>query len=76
MPETARERLIEEINDLPPEAQEKILKLVHFLKEEILIEKKIGKPASAEDLQSLIPQMNLGKIRTSLRREEIYDDAR
>ena len=76
MPETARERLIEEIKDLPPEAQEKIVKLVHFLKEEILTVKKIGKPASVEDLQSLIPKMNLGKIRTSLRREEIYDDAR
>jgi|MudIll2142460700_1097286.scaffolds.fasta_scaffold09094_6 mRNA-degrading endonuclease RelE of RelBE toxin-antitoxin system len=76
MPETARERLIEEIKDLPPEAQEKIVKLVHFLKEEILTGKKIGKPASVEDLQSLIPKMNLGKIRTSLRREEIYDDAR
>lgn len=33
---TVRQQLIKEIEDLPPESQEKILKLVHFIKAEIL----------------------------------------
>jgi hypothetical protein len=34
---TVKQQLIKEIEDLPLDAQEKVLKLVHFVKEEILI---------------------------------------
>ncbi len=40
MSTSVKERLITEIEDLPLEAQEKIFKLVHFMKEEILESKK------------------------------------
>lgn len=79
MPVTARERLIEEIRDLPPDTQEKIVKLVHFLKEEILAEKKDEpgeKTENKRDIMSLLPRRNMGKILTSMRREDIYTDAR
>jgi hypothetical protein len=33
---TVKQQLIQELEGLPPEAQKKILKLVHFLKDEIL----------------------------------------
>lgn len=72
---TAIERLREEIEDLPPDAQEIIVKLVHFLKEEILTQ-KVRKPAGTDDLRSLIPMLDLGKITTSMRREDMYDNAR
>ena len=32
-----KEELAREIDDLPPEAQEKVLKLIHFVKKEMLI---------------------------------------
>jgi hypothetical protein len=76
MPTTIKQQLIMEVEDLPEEIQEKILKLVHFLKEEILTEKKTGKPSDTEDMLSLIPKMKLGKMLTSMRREEVYDNAR
>jgi len=40
MSSTLKDRLIKEIEDLPLELQEKIIKLVHSMKEEILISKK------------------------------------
>ena len=40
---TLEQRLLNELQDLPPEAQEKILKFVHFVKKELLVAKK-GKP--------------------------------
>lgn len=36
---TLQEQLIKEIEDMPKESQEKILKLVHFLKEELFAQK-------------------------------------
>lgn len=36
MPVTAKKQLIREIEDMPDELQEKMLKLVHFMKKEIL----------------------------------------
>jgi hypothetical protein len=38
-----KEKLIKEIEDLPLEAQEKIFKMVHFMKKEILIKSKKAK---------------------------------
>lgn len=40
MSATLKDRLIKEIEDLPVELQEKVFKLVHFMKEEILMSKK------------------------------------
>lgn len=40
MSTTIKEQLIKEIEDLPSDAQEKILKLVHFMREEILVPEK------------------------------------
>jgi hypothetical protein len=34
---TVKQQLMKEIEDLPLDAQEKVLKLVHFVKEEILV---------------------------------------
>jgi len=34
---TIKQQLIKEIEDLPLDAQEKVLKLIHFVKEEILV---------------------------------------
>ena len=34
---TVKQQLMKEIEDLPVDAQEKVLKLVHFVKEEILV---------------------------------------
>lgn len=48
---TVRQQLIKEIEDMPRESQEKILKLVHFLKEEILAQKP--KP-SASGINALV----------------------
>jgi|GEM_PF-4651793 len=75
MSATAIERLKEEIEDLPPDTQEIIVKLVHFLKEELLIE-KVRKPAGTDNIQSLIPMLDLGNISTTMRREDMYDNAR
>jgi hypothetical protein len=36
MPATVKKQLIQEIEDMPDELQEKMLKLVHFMKKEIL----------------------------------------
>jgi hypothetical protein len=41
---TVKQRLIHELEGLPPEAQKKILKLVHFLKHEILTSAQPKKP--------------------------------
>ena len=37
---TLEQRLLNELQDLPPEAQEKILKFVLFVKKELLVAKK------------------------------------
>ena len=48
MPATIKKQLIQEIEDLPDELQEKMLKMVHFMKKEILAtKKKITKKANA-----------------------------
>lgn len=48
MPVTIKKQLIQEIEDLPDEFQEKMLKMVHFMKKEILApKKKITKKANA-----------------------------
>lgn len=41
MSTTIKEQLIKEIEGLPSDAQEKILKLVHFMREEILVPEKV-----------------------------------
>lgn len=38
MPTTVKQQLIKEVEEMPDEIQEKVLKLVHFIKEEILVE--------------------------------------
>lgn len=38
MPTTVKQQLIKEVEDLPAELQEKMLRLVHFMKEEIFLE--------------------------------------
>lgn len=48
MPATIKKQLIREIEDLPDELQEKMLKMMHFMKKEILApKKKISKQANA-----------------------------
>ena len=48
MPTTMTKQLIREIEDLPVELQEKMLKMVHSMKKEILTpKKKITKKANA-----------------------------
>lgn len=48
MPVTAKKQLIREIEDMPDELQEKMLKLVYFMKKEILSPKsKKAKRANA-----------------------------
>lgn len=37
---TVRKQLIKEIEELPLDAQEKVLKLIHFVKEEILVSRE------------------------------------
>lgn len=41
MSATIKEQLIKEIEELPYDAQEKILKLVHFMREEIFMPEKV-----------------------------------
>ena len=41
MSATIKEQLIKEIDELPSDAQEKILKLVHFMREEIFMPEKV-----------------------------------
>ena len=41
MSTTIKEQLIKEIEELPSDAQEKILKLVHFMREEIFMPEKV-----------------------------------
>lgn len=38
MPTTVKQKLIKEVEGLPDELQEKMLRLVHFMKEEIFLE--------------------------------------
>lgn len=40
MPTTVKQQLIKEVEDLPAELQEKMLKFVHFMKEEFISPKK------------------------------------
>lgn len=48
MPATIKKQLIREIEELPDELQEKMLKMMHFMKKEILVpKKKISKKANA-----------------------------
>ncbi|MBI5213304.1 MAG: hypothetical protein HY957_08030 [Nitrospirae bacterium] len=48
MPITIKKQLIQEIEGMPSELQEKMLKMVHFMKKEILVpKKKITKKANA-----------------------------
>ncbi len=48
MPATIKKQLIREIEEIPDELQEKMLKMVHFMKKEILApKKKITKKANA-----------------------------
>ena len=42
---TVREQLAKEIEDLAPEAQEKVLKLIHFVKTEMLVSRRRRPPA-------------------------------
>ena len=41
MSTTIKEQLIKEIEELPSDAKEKILKLVHFLREEIFMPERV-----------------------------------
>lgn len=40
MPTTVKQQLIKEVECLPDELQEKMLKLVHFMKDEFITQKK------------------------------------
>ena len=49
---TVKQQLIREIEDLPLDAQEKVLKLIHFVKEEILVlREKISTKKKSNALQ-------------------------
>jgi hypothetical protein len=52
MSSTLKDRIIKEIEDLPSELQEKIIKLVHSMKEEILASKKV-KPKKTNALSDV-----------------------
>ena len=49
---SVQQRLVREIESLPDELQERILKLVHFLKEEFFASK--GKEAQSEGINALL----------------------
>jgi hypothetical protein len=52
MSSTLKDRIIKEIEDLPSELQEKIIKLVRSMKEEMLTSKK-AKPRKADALSDV-----------------------
>ena len=52
MSSTLKDRIIKEIEDLPSEVQEKIIKLVHSMKEELLASKK-AKPKKTNALSDV-----------------------
>lgn len=57
MPTAIKKQLIQEIEDMPAELQEKMLRLVHFMKEEIFSEKpkrkRPGKKITFSNLESV-----------------------
>ncbi len=42
MPTTVKQQIIKEVEEMPHELQEKMLKLVHFMKKELLAPRKKG----------------------------------
>jgi hypothetical protein len=53
MASTLKDRIIKEIEDLPSELQEKIIKLVHSMKKDLLVSKKPKKMNALSDLDKI-----------------------
>lgn len=64
MSSTLKDRIIKEIEDLPSEVQEKIIKLVHSMKEEILASKKAKpkKTNALSDVDKLAFETNISDL--------------
>jgi hypothetical protein len=77
-------RIVQETRDLPMEFLREVLDFVEFLKVKyaktslpIAKEEQVNEPpAETLDVLRLLPKHQLGKVNSSLRREEIYTDAR
>ncbi len=77
-------RLVQEARDLPLEFLREVLDFVEFLKVKYAktsqnianLEEVNGPLTETHDVLKLIPKHRLGKIRSSLQREEMYTDAR
>ena len=62
MSTTIKEQLIKEIEELPSDAQEKILKLVHFIREEIFMPERV-KSKEINDFPKLTKAIFVGGVR-------------
>jgi len=60
---TFKQQLIKEIEDLPLDVQEKVLKLVHFVKEEILV---LREKISTEKKRNALADVDMIAIETGI----------
>ena len=70
-PVEIEKNIFQEMRGLPAETLREILDFIQFLKT-----KHVQSTPKTEDMLANLPKHQLGKINSSLRREEIYTDAR